>query len=85
VQDTRRDLAFYFVWKQVRLGFLSLSSRLVDARLRVMHVALSWRSCGVEAEDRQINATNCIRPFYPKITVFIVLDLKSIVVFYLDV
>jgi hypothetical protein len=30
--DTRRDLAACFVWKQVRLGFPSLASRLAEAR-----------------------------------------------------
>jgi hypothetical protein len=30
-QDTRRDLAACFVWKQVTLGFLNLASRLAEA------------------------------------------------------
>jgi hypothetical protein len=32
VHDTRQDLATCFVWKQVGLGFSSLSSRLAEAR-----------------------------------------------------
>jgi hypothetical protein len=41
--DTRRDLAACFAWKQVWLGFLSLAWRLSETRLRVVHVAPSWR------------------------------------------
>jgi hypothetical protein len=57
------------------------SGLLVEARLRVVHVVLSRRSRGVEAEDRWVDAMGCIRPFYPRITVFIVLGTKDIVVF----
>jgi hypothetical protein len=32
--DTRRDLAAYFTWKRVGLGFPSVASRLVEARHR---------------------------------------------------
>jgi hypothetical protein len=79
--NTRRDLAAFFVWKQVGSKFSSLTSRLVEALLRMMYVASLQRSCGVEAEDRWIDTTGCIGPFYPKIIVFIVLDVKGIVVF----
>jgi hypothetical protein len=40
-QDTRRDLASCFTWKQVRVGFSSLTLRLAEARRRVMHVTPS--------------------------------------------
>jgi hypothetical protein len=33
VRDTRQDQAACFAWKQVRLGFLSLASRLTEAWL----------------------------------------------------
>jgi hypothetical protein len=41
VYDTRKDLAACFAWKQVRLGFPSLASRLAETRWRVVHVAPS--------------------------------------------
>jgi hypothetical protein len=44
---------------------------------RMVHVASSWRSCGDEAEDGQVDATGCIRLFYPNIVVFIVLGHKG--------
>jgi hypothetical protein len=37
-QDTRQDLAACFTWKQVWVGFSSLTYRLPEARQRVMHV-----------------------------------------------
>jgi hypothetical protein len=58
--DTHRDLAACFSWKEVTLGFLSLASRLADARLQVVHVTSSRRSRGVEAEDGRVDATSCI-------------------------
>jgi hypothetical protein len=51
--------------------------------MKMVHVASSWRSHGVEAEDEQIDATGCIGLFYPKFTVFIVLCHRGILVFYL--
>jgi hypothetical protein len=49
----------------------------------MMHVALSRRSRGVEAEDGRINAMSYIRLFYSNFTIFIVLDHKGILVFWL--
>jgi hypothetical protein len=43
VREMRRDLAACFTYKQVGLGFFSLTSRLTEARRRVVHVAPSWR------------------------------------------
>jgi hypothetical protein len=79
--NTRRDLAACFTWKPIGLGFSSLASRLVEAQLRVVHVASSWRSCGVKAEDRRVDVSGCIGPFYPKIIVFIVLTPRGNLVF----
>jgi hypothetical protein len=44
-RETRRDLAACFAWKQVALWFSSLSSRLANAKWRVVHVARSRRLC----------------------------------------
>jgi hypothetical protein len=41
--ETHRDLAAYFTWKQVGLGFSSLASRLVETRRWVVHVTSSRR------------------------------------------
>jgi hypothetical protein len=50
-RGTRRELAGFFVWKQVVLGFLSLASRLAEVRWRVVHVAQLQRSCEDQVED----------------------------------
>jgi hypothetical protein len=63
--DTHRDLVAYFAWKQVALGFPSLTSRMVEARQQVVHVASSRRSRGVRVEDGWVNATGCVRTYYP--------------------
>jgi hypothetical protein len=78
VWDTCQDLAACFGAKQVWLEFFSLSSRLVDARLQVVHVASSRRSRGVEAEEGRVNAMGCVRPFYCKIAIFHVLGVMAI-------
>jgi hypothetical protein len=81
VRDTRQDLAACFTWKQVGLEFPSLASRLVQARLPVVHVESSRRSRGVKAEDGWVDEMGCVGPFYPKNTIFIVLGPNGIVVF----
>jgi hypothetical protein len=43
----------------------------------MVHVASSWRSCGDEAKDGWVDATDCIGPFYPNFAVFIVLGHKD--------
>jgi hypothetical protein len=63
---TRQDLATCFVWKQVGIGFPSLTSTLVEARRRVVHVAPSQRLCHVQSKIGRVDATGCIRPFYPE-------------------
>jgi hypothetical protein len=80
VWDTRRDLAACFAWKQVTLGFFSLTSRLAEARRRVVHVASSWMSCGVQVEDGRVDAMGCVEPCYSYFVVFYVLDTRRIVV-----
>jgi hypothetical protein len=79
--DTRQDLAAYIAWKQVVLGFSSLALRLTKARLRVVHVASSWRLRREEAEDGWVDTMGCVRTFYPKIAFSNVLDPRRISVF----
>jgi hypothetical protein len=45
--------------------------------VRMVHVASSRRSCGYEAEDGRVDATDCIRLFYPNFVIFIVLCHKG--------
>jgi hypothetical protein len=76
--NTCQDLAACFAWKQVGLGFPSLASRLVEARRR-------WCTLHhVEVEDGQVDATDCIGPFYHSFAIFIVLGPRGILVFCLD-
>jgi hypothetical protein len=46
----------------------------------MVHVVSSWRSHGDEAEDGRVDATGCIRLFYPNFVIFIVLGYKDILV-----
>jgi hypothetical protein len=78
--DTRRDPTACFAWRQVGLGFPSLAWRLVEARWWVVHVAPSWRLRRGQAEDRQVDATRYIGPFYPRIVIFYVLGHGGIIV-----
>jgi hypothetical protein len=81
MQDTRRDQAACFTWKQVALVFLSLALRLADTRLRVVHMALSRRLCRDKAKNGRLDATANVRLFYPKIIISSVLGSKGVVVF----
>jgi hypothetical protein len=69
-RGTRRDVVACFTWKQVRVGFPSLASRLVEARRWVVHVAPSQRWCEDQVKDGRVDATGCVRPCYPYFTVF---------------
>jgi hypothetical protein len=44
---------------------------------RMVHMALSRRSCGDKIEDRQVDANGYIRLFYANFAVFIVLGHKG--------
>jgi hypothetical protein len=79
--DMHRDLAAYFTWKQVALGFPSLASRLMEARWWVVHVAPSRRLRRDQVEDGRVNATGCIGPYYPCFAIFHVLGPRDIIVF----
>jgi hypothetical protein len=81
VWDMHRDLAACFVWKQIRLEFFSLASKLTEAHRRVVHVAPSRRLHRVQTEGGRIDAMSCIGPLYPRIVVFYVLGSSGIVVF----
>jgi hypothetical protein len=80
VQDTHQDLGACFTWKQVRLGFPSLASRLVKARRRVVHVAPSQMLRQRQVEDGHVDAMGCIRPCYPYFADFIPLGHSGVVV-----
>jgi hypothetical protein len=45
--------------------------------VRLVHVASSQRSCRDEAEDGWVDATGCIRLFYPNFAIFVVLGHKG--------
>jgi hypothetical protein len=47
----------------------------------MVHVASSQRSCGDEVKDGRVDATGCIRLFYPNFVIFIVFGTKAILVF----
>jgi hypothetical protein len=79
-RDTRHDLVACFGWKQVALGFLSLSSRLVDAQRRVVYVPPSRRLRRDQIEDERVDATGFIRPYYPYFIIFYVLSTWSIII-----
>jgi hypothetical protein len=40
---------------------------------QLVHMASSWKLCGDEAKDGWVDATGCIRLFYPNFTIFVVL------------
>jgi hypothetical protein len=75
---THWDLAVCFMWKQVRLRFLSLASRLVEVWRQVVHVAPLRRSRENQVKDGWINATGSIGPCNPYLTVFFILDHRGI-------
>jgi hypothetical protein len=56
------------------------ASKLTEERRWVVHVKSSWRSRGDKAEDRRVDATGCIRLFYPNFVVFVVLSPRGILV-----
>jgi hypothetical protein len=85
VRGTGRDPAACFTWKQVRLEFPSLASRLAEVQQRVLHVAPSWRSRADQVKDGRVDAMGCVRPCYPSFAVFDVLSPRGILVFCLSV
>jgi hypothetical protein len=80
-RTTCRDPAACFAWKQVALGFLSLTSRLTKMRRRVVHVAPSRRLHWDQVEDGRVDAMDCVRSGYPYFAVFYILDPRDILVF----
>jgi hypothetical protein len=64
MRDTCRDLTAYFAWKQVTLGFPSLTLRLAEAWRRVVHVILSRRLHRDQVEYAWVSVTGCVRPCY---------------------
>jgi hypothetical protein len=56
-------------------------SKLVETRRRVVHMASSRRLYQSQVEYGWVDATGCIRPFYPTFVVFIVLGTRGSLVF----
>jgi hypothetical protein len=50
---------------------------------RMMRMISLWRSRGDKAEYEWVNATDCIRLFYPSFAIFVVFDHKGSLVFLL--
>jgi hypothetical protein len=73
VWDMRRDLVACFTWKQVRLGFLSLVSRLTEAP--------SQKLCQVQVEDGRVDTTGCVGPCYSCFIIFFILGHRGSLVF----
>jgi hypothetical protein len=67
--------------KQIGLGFPSLTSRLVEALLWVVHVTSSLMLRRDEVEDGWVDVTGCVGPSYPKISVFYVLYRRNNLIF----
>jgi hypothetical protein len=47
----------------------------------MVYVTSSRRLHRVEAEDEWVDATGCIRHFYPNFVIFVVLDSRGILIF----
>jgi hypothetical protein len=62
------------------LGFLSLASRLAEARRRVVHVTPSWRLRQDQVKDGRVDAIGCVVPCYPYFVVFNVLGPRGVVI-----
>jgi hypothetical protein len=69
--------------KVSRARVFKFASKLAEERQQVVHVASSWRLCKDEVKDRRVDATGCIRLFYPYFAVFVVLGLRGILVFWM--
>jgi hypothetical protein len=78
VRGTCQDLAACFAWKQVRLWFPNLASRLVEVR----HRWCTWQHRGGCVDFKQMgDTTGCIEPCYAYFAIFIVLGPGGILVF----
>jgi hypothetical protein len=81
VWDTHQDLANYFMWKQIRLLFSSLASRLAEVWWQVVHVAPLRRLHRGQVENVWVDAMGCVSTCYPYFAVFFLLGHRGIVVF----
>jgi hypothetical protein len=63
------------------IEFPSLTSRLAEARQRVVHVALSKRLRRDQVEDGRVDVTDCVGHCYSYFVVLYVLSPRSIIVF----
>jgi hypothetical protein len=60
-----------------RTRVFQFTLKLAEERRQLVHVASSRKSHRDEAEDGWVNATGCIRLFYPNFAIFFVLDHKG--------
>jgi hypothetical protein len=80
--DTCQDLAACFACKQVKLGFLSLTSRLAE----VWHGWSTWHHRGGRVElELKMDGSMCIRLFYPNFAIFVILSHKGSLVIYFPI
>jgi hypothetical protein len=66
-----------------RVRVFQFTSKLAEERRRVVHAKSSQRLREDEAEDGRVNAKGYIILFYPYFIIFIVLDPRSISVFWM--
>jgi hypothetical protein len=63
-----------------RARIFNLTSRLAEARRRMLHVAPSQKLRRSQVEDGRVDAMGCVEPCYPYFTIFILLGPRNIVV-----
>jgi hypothetical protein len=62
---------------EVSLARVSQSNLKTDGgAAQMVHAATLWRSRGDKVKDERVNATGCIKLFYPSIAIFVVLGHK---------
>jgi hypothetical protein len=67
--------------KASQVRFSQYALKLVETRRRVVHMAPSKKSRGDQVEDGRVYAMSCIGLCYSYFIVFIILDIKDILVF----
>jgi hypothetical protein len=55
-----------------------------EGAVRMVYVAPSRRSCEDQVKDEHVDAMGCVGPCYPYFVIFMVLDHRGILVFFLD-
>jgi hypothetical protein len=71
--------------KQVRLGFSSFASKLVEERWQVVHVASSRMLCGSESKEGRFDGVGYsaveVEPNYPLLDIIFILAHRVILFF----